>query len=112
MTSRREPKKSESIEIRLSHEAKIAFMRKCAGDGISASEAIRTMIDERVSPHTIVATRGSRWRTGLAIAAGMALGIGATAPALAHAGQTNHAAFDSLDRNHDGVISYYGFRSS
>jgi Ca2+-binding EF-hand superfamily protein len=39
------------------------------------------------------------------------LGAGAAAPALAHAEQTSHAAFDRLDRNHDGMLSYDEFRA-
>jgi hypothetical protein len=51
------------------------------------------------------------WRTFAAIAAGMALGMGAAAPSLAHATQTSRAVFDQLDRNHDGVLTYREFRS-
>lgn len=110
MTSRREPKKSESIEIRLSHEAKAAFMQKCISDGVTASQAIRAMIDGSTSSRLHTGARGSRWRTGLAIAVGMALGAGVAAPAFAHASHTSQAAFEQLDRNHDGVLTYDEYR--
>lgn len=110
MNDRRPPKKSESIEIRLSHEAKTAFMQRCNDEGITASEAIRSMIDDRKIGRPQMTARTSLWRTGLAIAVGIALGAGAAAPALAHANQTSRATFDQLDRNHDGVISYDEFR--
>lgn len=111
MTDRRPPKKSESIEIRLSLEAKAAFMQRCSDEGVTASEAIRAMIDNRTAARAQVSALAPRWRMGLAIAAGMALGAGAAAPALAHANQASRTAFDRLDRNHDGVISYDEFRN-
>jgi hypothetical protein len=111
VTDRRPPKKSESIEIRLSLEAKAAFMQRCSDEGVTASEAIRAMIDNRTAARAQVSALAPRWRVGLAIAAGIALGAGAAAPALAHANQTSRTAFERLDRNHDGVISYDEFRN-
>lgn len=112
MSDKREPKKSETIEIRLSHDAKTAFMRRCRDDEVSASEAIRAMIDARIADRREVSGRRKvHWRTIAAIAAGVALGAGTAAPALAHASQTSHAAFERLDRNHDGVLSYDEFRT-
>jgi hypothetical protein len=107
MPQTREPKKSETIEIRLSHEAKSAFMDRCRADSVTASEAIRALIDARIADRP-EAPEGRKlpWRLVAAIAAGMAIGAGATAPALAHANQARQAAFDRLDRNHDGVLSY------
>jgi hypothetical protein len=112
MPSTRQPKKSEAIEIRLSHAAKSAFMEHCRRDNRTASEAIRLFIDAQIGRDP--APRGKRlplWRTFAAIAAGMALGMGAAAPSLAHATQTSRAVFDQLDRNHDGVLTYREFRS-
>lgn len=110
MTDRRAPKKSETIEIRLSYEAKSAFVRRCRDDGVSASEAIRTMIDGRMADRREgSAARRAHRRTIAAIIAGMVLGAGVAVPALAHGSQTSHAAFDQLDHNHDGVLSYDEF---
>jgi antitoxin component of RelBE/YafQ-DinJ toxin-antitoxin module len=106
----RAPKKSETIEIRLSYEAKSAFARRCHEDGVSASEAIRTMIDGRIADrHDMPIARRAYRSTIAAIIAGMVLGAGVAVPALAHGKQTGHAAFDQLDRNHDGVLSYGEF---
>lgn len=112
MPSAKPPKKSEAIEIRLSHAAKTAFMARCQRDNRTASEAIRLFIDAQIQDEA--ASRPKRpqhWRTLLAVAAGMALGVGAAAPSLAHATQTSRAVFDQLDRNHDGVLTYQEFRS-
>ena len=112
MPQKREPKKSETIEIRLSHEAKSAFMQRCREDAVTVSEAIRALIDARIAdPREAPEGRKVHWRMVAAIAAGMAIGAGAAAPALAHASQASHAAFDRLDRNHDGVLSYDEFRA-
>lgn len=110
MTTKRQPKKSESIEVRLSFEAKAAFMEKCASDGVTASEAIRSMIDDRTSLRHNAGTRALRRRTGLAVALGVVLGAGAAAPALAHANRIPRATFEQLDRNHDGVLTYDEYR--
>lgn len=112
MSGKREPKKSETIEIRLSHEAKSAFMRRCREDDVSASAAIRSLIDASTAgPRERPTARRIQWRTIGALAAGIALGAGAAAPALAHAELTSHAAFERLDRNHDKVLSYGEFRA-
>lgn len=112
MSNKRGPKKSETIEIRLSHGAKSAFMRRCREDEVSASEAIRTLIDASVGDHRAKPTRRRvYWHSIAAVAAGMALGAGVAAPALAHAEQTSHAAFDRLDRNHDGMLRFDEFRT-
>jgi len=112
MASTRQPKKSESIEVRLSHETKAAFMEHCRQAGRTASEAIRLFIDGEVTPcPDTPRRRAPHWRTAMAIAAGAALGMGAAVPSLAHATQTSRAAFQQLDRNHDGVLSYEEFRA-
>ena len=110
MPSARPPKKSEAIEVRLSHAAKAAFMEQCRRDNRTASDAIRLFIDAQIGRRPM-GRRLPHWRTLAAILAGMALGMGAAAPSLAHATQTSHAVFDQLDRNHDGVLTYQEFRS-
>ncbi len=45
MNRERPPKKSETLEVRLPHAAKQAFMARCREDGRSASEVIREFID-------------------------------------------------------------------
>ena len=112
MASIKPPKKSETIEVRLSHEAKAAFMERCRHEQRTASEAIRLFIDNqldrRANPHR---RRVVSWRIVAAGVAGAVLGIGAAAPSLAWAAQNTRPAFDQLDRNHDGLLSYEEFRS-
>jgi hypothetical protein len=108
----RASKKSETIEIRLSHEAKVAFMERCRRERRTVSEAIRLFIDEQLTPPRGMRRRASSsWRIVAAGLIGAALGVGAAAPSLAHGTASTRAAFDRLDRNHDGVVSYGEFRS-
>jgi len=110
MASIRPPKKSETIEVRLSHEAKAAFMERCRQEQLTASEAIRLFIDDRLDPRPIPRRRRApSWRIVAAGVAGAALGM--AAPSLAWAGQNTRPVFDQLDQNHDGVLSYQEFRS-
>ena len=112
MPSVRPPKKSDAIEVRLSHAAKSAFKEQCRRENRTASDAIRLFIDAQIGREPVPrAKRMPHWRTLAAVAAGMALGMGAAAPSLAHATQTSRAMFDQLDRNHDGVLTYEEFRS-
>jgi branched-subunit amino acid aminotransferase/4-amino-4-deoxychorismate lyase len=106
------PKKSETIEIRLSHEAKTAFMERCRQEQQTASEAVRQFIDATIDPRpTVRQRRTSYWRVIAAGLFGAALGLGAAAPSLARAAHEDRAAFDQLDRNHDGVLSYREFQA-
>ena len=106
------PKKSETLEIRLPHETKQAFMARCRDEGRTASEALRRFIDgELTAPRR---SRTGLWQALAAAAAGLAIGAVA-APSLAqtaHAQSNARAAFDHLDRNHDGVVSFEEFQAS
>jgi hypothetical protein len=112
MAAIKPPKKSETIEVRLSHEAKTAFMERCRHDQLTASEAIRLFIvdklDPRAKPHR---RRTASWRIVAAGVTGAVLGLGAVVPSFAWAAQNTRPAFDGLDHNHDGVLSYQEFRS-
>ena len=105
-------KKSETVEIRLPHATKTAFMARCRAEGRTASDAIRRFIDAELSQNS--ATRRAPrlgWRPLLAAAvAGLALGAVA-APSLAQSSPPSRAAFDRMDRNHDGVVSFDEYRS-
>ncbi len=105
------PKKSETVEIRLPHATKTAFMAHCRDQGGTASDAIRRFIDSELKDASS-ARRQPRlgWRPILAAAvAGLALGAVA-APSLAESSPTR-ADFDRLDRNHDGVVSFDEYRA-
>lgn len=105
-------KKSETVEIRLPHATKTAFMARCRAEGRTASDAIRRFIDAELSQAS--ATRRSPrlgWRPLLAATvAGLALGAVA-APSLAQSSPPSRAAFDRMDRNHDGVVSFAEYRA-
>jgi hypothetical protein len=103
----RSPKKSETLEVRLPYAAKTAFMARCQADGQTASEAVRRFIDSELEG----AAPKARWRWGQAVAAALAgLALGAVAaPSLANT--SSRAAFDHLDRNHDGAVSFEEYRA-
>jgi hypothetical protein len=99
----RGPKKSETLEIRLPHGLKQAFMAHCRDEGRSASEALRDFIERAVAP-THPAARPLRWAVvGLA-----AVSLGAiAAPSLAR--PSLPAQFAHLDGDHDGRLSLAEF---
>lgn len=107
-------KKTETVEIRLPHATKTAFMARCRDEGRTASDAIRRFIDAELS-QTSSTRRSPRlsprlgWRPLLAVA-GLALGAVA-APSLAQSSPPSRAAFDRMDRNHDGVVSFDEYRA-
>ncbi len=106
MVSNRAPKKNETIEVRIDDATKAAFMARCAQEGSSASDAIRGFIDARVSASSRSGRRrASAWRMATAGLLGALLGVGTTAPSLAHGVPSPRPAFEQLDRNHDGVLT-------
>jgi hypothetical protein len=109
MTVGKPPKKSEVLEVRLPHETKAAFMARCRETRRTASEVVRIFIDQELDgraakprPH------GLLWRALAAALAGLAVGAVA-APSLARPTTASHAAFDRLDANHDGILSFEEF---
>lgn len=110
MRDPRPPKKSESLEIRIPHAAKQAFMARCQAEGRSASDALRSFIDQQIAPPRPASARG-RLAVGVLIAAA----VGAIAlPSLARqpaAGELlRRAAFAQLDANRDGVLTLEEYR--
>ena len=112
MASAKFTKKNDSIEIRLPDEAKAAFREKCRREGRTVSEAVRSIIDEQLEPRASVRrSRRPLWRIGLAVAAGAVLGGGVAAPSIAASADNSRSAFQALDRDHDGALTYEEFRS-
>ena len=107
MTAPRAPKKSETLEVRLPHHTKTAFMARCRNDGQTASEAVRGFIEAEVAAGAR-RTRSRLWQMTAAAAAGLALGAVA-APSLARTAAPDEAAFARLDRNQDGALSLAEF---
>ncbi|OGN49129.1 MAG: hypothetical protein A2352_06580 [Caulobacterales bacterium RIFOXYB1_FULL_67_16] len=112
MRDQRPLKKSETVEIRLPHATKTAFMEQCRLEGRTASEAIRRFIDSELErQYGRPASPLTGWRQLVAAAAaGLALGAIA-APSLAQSVTPARAAFDRLDRDHDGLVSFSEFRA-
>jgi hypothetical protein len=108
-------KKSESLEIRIPYPTKQAFMARCQADGVSASEALRGFIDGQLAPATRRKT--PRLLIGGLIAAVVgaiavpSLAGPAVAAGLAH-DLVSRIAFERIDANHDGVISYAEYRAA
>lgn len=112
MASAKFTKKNDSIEIRLPDETKAAFREKCRREGRTASEAVRSFIDEQLDPRgTVRRRRRSLWRFGAALAAGAVLGGGIAAPSIAASVDGSRSAFLALDRDRDGALSFEEFRS-
>jgi hypothetical protein len=102
MTESRRLKKSETLEIRLPHPTKAAFMAHCRAEGVSASEALRGFIDLRLEG----GARRPRARRLPLVAAGglMAAAVAAAAaPSLARTGAPGD--FARLDADRDGRVT-------
>ena len=94
-------KKSESLEIRIPHAAKAAFMDRCRAEGTSASEALRGYIDRRLAE-----PEGKPSRVWLRVGAGAVAAFGLAGAALPSlAGPLERAGFERLDANRDGALS-------
>lgn len=122
MTATRRVKKSETLEIRIPHPTKQAFMDRCRADGVSASAALRGFIERRLdeAPPARVRRLPLMAAGGLvaaAVAAMAAPSLARTAPADfarldANAdGRVTAAEFARLDANHDGVVTLAEYRA-
>jgi hypothetical protein len=100
----RPAKKSETLEIRIPHDTKAAFMSRCRTDGTSASEAVRSFIEARLAqPHASEPRRRRVWLRS-AVGVGAAVGLAATAlPSLAR--PLERADFDQLDSDGSGALA-------
>jgi len=103
----RGPKKSETLEIRLAHATKRAFMARCHKEGRTVSEALRALIEQALATPRRPARRPAqrpaermRW-----IAAGVAAASLAAIAAPSLARPNLPARFARLDADHDGKLS-------
>jgi len=107
----RTPKKTGSIEVRIADELKVVFAEDCRRDGVTVSETVRRLIEDRLAPASIrQSARPTRGRMLAAGLLGATLGLGAAAPSLAHATATDRSTFERLDSNHDGLLTLQEFR--
>jgi hypothetical protein len=107
MSSKPRLKKSETLEIRLPHVTKLAFMASCRDEGRTASEALRHFIDghlEGPPPARSPARRSRHLLAGALIAAAVAA---IAAPSLAR--PNLHSAFERLDLDGDGAVALSEF---
>jgi hypothetical protein len=125
MSAKPRLKKSETLEVRLPHVTKLAFMAACRDEGRSASEAVRHFIDSHLEGPQPTRAGPRRWRH-LLVGGLIAAAVGAmAAPSLARPnlrsafdrldfdgdGSVAMAEFSRLDTNHDGKVSYEEFRA-
>lgn len=104
----RGPKKSETLEIRLPHDLKQAFMARCREESRSASEALRGFIEQAVAEPIRPIHRKSGRRLRWAAVGLAAVSLGAVAaPSLARTSLP--AQFARLDADHDGRLSLAEF---
>jgi hypothetical protein len=107
-TTVRGPKKSETLEIRLPHGLKQAFMARCRDQGRPASETLRAFIEQAVAepdrPGRRLPKTRLRWAGVALAAAGLAA---VAAPSLARPSLPDQ--FARLDLNHDGQLSLQEF---
>ncbi len=116
-------KKSEMIEVRVSHETKCDFLAACRREGRTASDVIRAALDLYIagsppaqcppaaaSPAKTVLTflRRRRYLAMIAAAAGISALAALPSAAQPHA-DASCTRFQQLDANHDGQLTYGEF---
>jgi hypothetical protein len=117
MSAPRKLKKSETLEIRLPYPTKLAFMARCQDAGVSASEALRGFIDGELAPPAPARRKAPRLLIGGLIAAAVgAIAVPSLAGPVVAKGLArdlvSRVAFERIDANHDGVISYAEYRAA
>lgn len=111
MVTKRQPKKTETVEVRMPFETKNAFMQHCRAEGRTASEAIRRFIDTKLEKPSKPRLQNTNWRRTIAVAVAV-LALGAVAaPSLAQTLNPARVTFQQLDRNKDGLLSFEEYRA-
>jgi Ca2+-binding EF-hand superfamily protein len=109
MTRLRPPKKTESLEVRLPHDAKRAFMSKARDEGRTASDVLRAFVDSYAVASEAAGAR-KRLRRSLKLASMAAIAATGVAfyaltPTAVAAAPELEAMFVALDGNQDGALS-------
>lgn len=100
----RAPKKSDTIEVRLPHTVKRAFMEQCRAEGRTASDVVRGFVEGRLAGEAPPPALPRRWGRPLAAAA-MIGAIGLAMPSAVTAAPDFRPGYAAFDRNHDGVLT-------
>ncbi|NYT39639.1 EF-hand domain-containing protein [Sphingomonas sp. R-74633] len=105
----RAPKKSDTIEVRLPHAVKRAFMEHCRAEGRTASDVVRGFVEARLADGP---PEPPAPRLRLAVAAAMCGALGMAMPAAVASAPDLRPSFAMADRNHDGLLTpdEYGAR--
>lgn len=100
-------KKSDTLEVRLSHAAKHAFMAQCRAQGRTASDVVRGFVEARIAGE-LADDRGTpaarRWLRP-AVAAAMIAALGLAMPHAVASAPDLRPSFAAIDRNHDGLLT-------
>lgn len=112
----RAPKKSETLEVRISHPLKQSLIAHCDAHGVTVSYLVRQLIEdrlrqgaqrpfissERISPMISLLKSRPRAAAGSAFASLAAMTLAVTAPSAATDGR---AVFERFDVNGDGFVA-------
>ena len=113
MNPERPPKKSETLEVRVPHATKQAFMARCREEGRSASEVVREFIDGYLARPSIQPERrkimSNLFQPSLMAAAFAAAAVALLGPTAGRAGPDLRQTFRAIDRNGDQTISLAEF---
>jgi Ca2+-binding EF-hand superfamily protein len=113
MNPERPPKKTETLEVRVPHATKQAFMARCRDEGRSASDVIREFIDGYLARPSIQPERrkimSNLFQPSLMGAAFAAVAVALLGPTAGRAGPDLRQTFRAIDRNADQNISLAEF---
>jgi Ca2+-binding EF-hand superfamily protein len=112
----RTPKKSETLEVRISHPLKRSLIAHCEARGVTVSDLVRQLIEdrlrqgalrpfifnERISPMISLLKTRPRAAAGSAFASLAAMTLAVTAPSAATDGRE---VFERFDVNGDGFVA-------
>ena len=109
MNRLRPPKKSETLEVRLPHAVKQAFMARARTQGRTASAVLREFVDSYLAGASPPEARPMIKRylkpAAATTAAASALALYALTPSAVAAAPDLKSVFAELDRDRDGAIS-------
>ena len=98
------PKKSDTIEVRLPHDLKQAFMARCRAEGRTASEVVRGFVEARIAAEPGQPNPPQLWPRVVAALA-MAAALGVAMPLAEASAPDLRPGFASIDRNRDGLLT-------